>query len=642
MTKTPENKSFFGLWSRKKTQTTPRSDQMSGITIPADGTAHAEEQAPQRPAWKKTRFVGKRATQKTGPAPLDRQEPLFSSQSQTATAPDSDPELDIRRPEEQPRTVSREKASERKSWIAGKSGSPGLGGSTQSKGAVIRMVHQSTVVEEAHEDEEKVVSASERDMWIKGRDGADDPTADQAAAAPGDSKASSPSASGAGKKVGGGKAPLLRPHIVDKNTPAAPFSDGDDDMDLPRFRFLASNMSMASSAKTSSRAAEALAILREAFTPTQPKRQARLFAGRRRELQRIISAIEEWKAYVVIYGERGYGKSSLANVIAQIGDEGGITTLSCSCTSDTTFEEIFRGFLSDIPLPYRGVEHRRLTPADTTFDALLPKGSFGAKDLTEALRYLTDTHVIFRIDEFDRITDETLRAQLAEAIKSLSDISAQVTFLIVGVAEDLDDLLGMHPSIQRNIVGVHLSLMTEDELRQLINAGEKNSGLRFSPYVKERIIALSRGLPYQAQLLCLHCGQSAINRGSDVVEKSDLIEAVAKVAQIAPPAVERAYNRAFNGSVREVERVIACAAALCACDLYGYFTIEDIANVSGKAGLDLPPIDEVGEILKRLASEEEGGIFKVRSDSRDLQYGFSDPVMRPYILAREASERGLV
>ncbi|MEM8784859.1 MAG: ATP-binding protein [Pseudomonadota bacterium] len=433
--------------------------------------------------------------------------------------------------------------------------------------------------------------------------------------------------------------PFPKPRLVE---PAHPTPEESDLGDLPKFRFLASRMSMASANRGASEAAAALSDLREAFTPTQPKRLAKLFAGRRQELRRIVSAIEEWKAYVVIYGERGYGKSSLANVVAEIARQGGITVLNCSCTSETTFEEIFRGFLKDIPLPYRSIPGARLRQDDDSFNALLPDGPFGAKELTEALTHLRDSHVIFRIDEFDRVSDPAMRNQLAEAIKCLTDASAQVTFLVVGVAEDLDDLLGKHPSIQRNIVGVHLSLMPETELRQLINAGEKASGLQYDPFVKDRIVALSRGLPYQAQLLCLHCGQAAISRGSTRVEKADLLEAVTKVSAIAPPAVERSYTASLAGSDKETERAVACAAALCACDLYGYFTLEDLAAVRGKAGIALPSDGEMTTILEGLASSEGGSIVKTRLESGQTQYGFSDPVMRPYILAREAAERGLV
>src|SRR5262249_19174911 len=148
--------------------------------------------------------------------------------------------------------------------------------------------------------------------------------------------------------------------------------------------------------------------------------------------------------------------------------------------------------------------------AGGNFAQLLPQGAFGATELAETLRHLTDRHIIFRIDEFDRVRSEEVRNQIAEAIKNLSDVGARGAFLIVGVADDLEELLGKHPSIQRNVVGIHLSLMSEAELLQLIKAGEKAADISFQEEVRQRIVALAQGLPYQAQLLCQQAGQVAI------------------------------------------------------------------------------------------------------------------------------------
>ncbi len=284
---------------------------------------------------------------------------------------------------------------------------------------------------------------------------------------------------------------------------------------LPHFRFLASDMSLASANRSGSVRTQALQALREAFTPTQPKQTVRLFAGRRRELKSIISAIEEWKAHIVIFGERGYGKTSLANVVAEIARQGGITGAHLLLLSEITFEEMFRGFLREIPLPYRGIPGRAegIYARQGNLASLLPAGHFGAMELTEALRHLSERHVIFRIDEFDRMRDDELRNQIAEAIKNLSDAGARVTFLIIGVADDLDQLLGKHPSIQRNVVGVHLSLMSEADLLQLIAVGEKAANIVFDEDVRRRIVALAQGLPYLAQLLASSLWASAVEDG---------------------------------------------------------------------------------------------------------------------------------
>lgn len=51
---------------------------------------------------------------------------------------------------------------------------------------------------------------------------------------------------------------------------------------------------------------------RQLFSPAAPINAADLFAGRREEIKRFISAIDERGRHVILYGERGVGKTSLA------------------------------------------------------------------------------------------------------------------------------------------------------------------------------------------------------------------------------------------------------------------------------------------------------------------------------------------
>jgi len=406
---------------------------------------------------------------------------------------------------------------------------------------------------------------------------------------------------------------------------------------IPQFRFLASDMSMASAGRMGSGRAQALQILREAFTPTQPKQSVQLFAGRRRELKRIVSAIEEWKAHVVIFGERGFGKSSLANIVSEIARQGGITVLSCSCSSELTFEEMFRNFLRDIPLPYRGVQGRGVQArsdaarAGGSFATLLPAGPFGATELAEALRHLTDRHVIFRIDEFDRVRGEEIKNQLAEAIKNLSDVGARVTFLIVGVADDLDDLLGKHPSIQRNVVGIHLSLMNEEELRHLIKAGELAAGLAFEDAVKDKVVKLAQGNPYEAQLLCLHAGQVAIEDNSKIVREDHFARAIDQAATMAPRGIERLCEHAFVGAQHDQLKAIAFAAAHCRTDEFGSFTAADVCAELERRGQGVQREETIQSLLTRLSTSGPNRILKTRDHGRARHYAFVDQVFKVYL-----------
>src|SRR5262252_2271147 len=91
------------------------------------------------------------------------------------------------------------------------------------------------------------------------------------------------------------------------------------------------------------------APLREIFTPTRPKQNARLFSGRADQLQRIISGIEDLHAHIMIYGERGSGKTSLANVVADKAEAAGYLVLRFVCSAEIGFDDIFNSFFHRLP-----------------------------------------------------------------------------------------------------------------------------------------------------------------------------------------------------------------------------------------------------------------------------------------------------
>jgi len=414
----------------------------------------------------------------------------------------------------------------------------------------------------------------------------------------------------------------------------------DDSAVVPSFRLPASSISVGSMASGGVITAEALRKLRNAFTPSRPKRSSRLFTGRFDELSRVISAIEEERAHVVIYAERGRGKTSMANIISEVGEDAGYLVLRYSCNSSITFEDIFRSLLREIPMSTIGVGASDENLKDRNYESLLPPGNFGATELSKALRHLTHLHVIFLIDEFDRVYDENLKNQIAESIKNLSDVSANVTFVILGVAHNLEELLGKHPSIQRNIIGVLLPPMRADDIRRLVDEASKEAGIRFEEETCEVIITLSKGLPYYAQLLCLHGGRLALERGATIVEKRDVEGALDRVLAESDRLVIEIYERVTEGGRNQFQKDVLFAAAFCDADQYDTFTAADAARVFENSNDEIHLL-ALQKALSVLSTEEKGPVLRRFAEPSGMRYGFANQTMRQYVLVRQALERGL-
>jgi Cdc6-like AAA superfamily ATPase len=388
------------------------------------------------------------------------------------------------------------------------------------------------------------------------------------------------------------------------------------------------------------------AKLRDAFTPTRPKHNAALFSGRYKQMQRIIAAIEEERAHIVVYGERGSGKTSLANVLAGKAEDAGYFVLRLACNSELSFEDIFRGLLRRMPaslLP-DGIGATSRAGVDN-FDQLMP-GHIGVAELIALFERIYEKHVILIIDEYDRITAEETKAKFAELIKNMSDSAVPVTLLIIGVAENVRELLGKHPSLQRTLVTIPMPLMTRREIDGIIASGEEKSGLRFDPAVRQQITDFAQGLPYHAQLLCLFAARNAARRQSTRVEREDLRYAVQRAAEEAELRVKEAYDLAVGPHENASFRDVLFYAARCKSDEFGSFSASDVAAVAGRATGDGPEaaasLLALQYPLKKLTEPERGSVLRRIAGPGGLRYQFTSQMLRHHVLVRQAEQRKLV
>ncbi|WP_010542643.1 ATP-binding protein [Sphingomonas elodea] len=264
------------------------------------------------------------------------------------------------------------------------------------------------------------------------------------------------------------------------------------------------------------------------FTPTQPVADRSSFAGRLGVLARLISAIESQRSHVVLYGERGIGKTSLLHVLSDVARESSYIVSYATCGANANFPDLFRAVLEDVPLLF----HRGVAPnageaeSGGSIADRLPKGAFGPAELADLCTEITGTRVLIILDEYDRVTDSAFRQQVAEFIKNLSDRSARVQLVIAGVASNLQELIGYVPSIRRNVIGLPMPRLEETEVQEMIALGEAASGVRFDPDLTRIIHLLALGSPYLARLLCHHAALEALDQGRLTVDVGHLSRAL--------------------------------------------------------------------------------------------------------------------
>ena len=78
----------------------------------------------------------------------------------------------------------------------------------------------------------------------------------------------------------------------------------------------------------------------KAFSPSAPIDDKSLFAGRIQQITAILTAVGQKGQHAIIYGERGVGKTSLANVIHDfVSAQGGnaVRVAKVNCDASVTF-----------------------------------------------------------------------------------------------------------------------------------------------------------------------------------------------------------------------------------------------------------------------------------------------------------------
>lgn len=353
---------------------------------------------------------------------------------------------------------------------------------------------------------------------------------------------------------------------------------------FPRFQFTAGDQL---DPKLSDRFASVRMRLRNAYTPSQPITDRRMFAGRSEVLTTLIRAIEDQRLHTVLYGERGIGKTSLLHVLTQAAREARYLVVYVSCGAGSNFDEVFRTVAAGIPLlfhadygPTHPESEKGLTMAD-----LLSAEPQSARMASDMLARVTGTRVLVVLDEFDRCESAAFRRSIAELLKNLSDRSVRVQLVIAGVAANLAELVEHIPSIQRNVFALQVPIMMAAEVRHLVKNGADTAGLTFDDGAVKFIVTVANGLPYLASLISHHAGLIAVDDGRLQVTADDISAAIAEALGELRGRISKRSQIQIANSVNDRSQKMLGVLAGAAQSAGGQFNIDDIAAIAGSDDL---------------------------------------------------------
>ena len=374
-----------------------------------------------------------------------------------------------------------------------------------------------------------------------------------------------------------------------------------------------------------------------AFSPATPVNETTLFAGRQQQLHKLADAVNQRGMHAVLFGERGVGKTSLANVLPEFLKLAELNELSVSrvnCDSQDTYSSLWHKALRELQVATQ-IPMAGLRPVSRTDLATL-NGFFpdepGPEDVRYGLQRL-GSPVLFIIDEFDRIQDEPVHRLMADTIKALSDHSVNATVIIVGVSDTVDDLLTEHRSIDRCLIQVQMPRMSPDELSDILDKGFSQVGMTIGEPSTEFITYISQGLPHYAHLLGLASGRAALEELRKDVRLEDVHDAIDAALRQAQQSIRMAYHSATaSARPKTLLKEVLLACAMAPVDELGYFVAADVRTALSSIMDRLYDTPAFSKHLSQFCDNSRGSVLQRSGKRYRYRYRFSNPLMQPYVL----------
>lgn len=296
-----------------------------------------------------------------------------------------------------------------------------------------------------------------------------------------------------------------------------------------------------------------LELISENLSPVRPVRSSEFLRGRSEELATVSQELNFFDSIPFIYGHRGVGKTSLARTAAQIVTSSDRDHVYVACAPESSMLQVLREIAQglvrvamqsgDMDLIKKKLDVEiSLTPAiRASFekqDPTLPE----FEDVSAAVRVLKEldsllqspSKMVVVIDELEELPSEE-RRWLAYFIKQIGDQEFSVRYLLVGIAENIHDLVGEHQSVPRYIEEVPLRPLDPQDLMDIVQLAAEKVGVYVSRDVLFRIAIIGNGFPHFAHLI-----------GKCLLIEAVLVDADTITDDIYRLGVEKAVGKSYE------------------------------------------------------------------------------------------------
>lgn len=372
--------------------------------------------------------------------------------------------------------------------------------------------------------------------------------------------------------------------------------------------------------------------VRDVFTPHTPINQENLFRGRMAEVQQILSTLNTPGQHVLLFGDRGVGKSSLANITSSklikiTEKELVIKRCSKSDSFCTIFENVLMKCGIDLSIQTKNTSGN-ISVSGFGYQRSTEHGGFSNKAQSPSwiCDKIKDLNILLLIDEFDSIQNKDDKHKVAELIKLLSDSNSSLKIFVVGIAASAEELTAGHPSVQRCLKEIKLDKMSQRELVDIIKNGSAKLNLNFTRDAMFRICRLSSGYPHFTHLISLKAAEIVIINELENIGIDEVNEAIEKSIIDCENSLRQSYEETVkSSSTMVVYRKVLYATALCYDE---FIRSKDIRFIYKLIFEEEITQQRLNQYLSKLVSNSDDKILRRLTKG---VYRFADPRMSSHI-----------
>jgi hypothetical protein len=355
---------------------------------------------------------------------------------------------------------------------------------------------------------------------------------------------------------------------------------------------------------------------------------------------------------IVLYGHSGSGKTTLLrNKLKEVN----YNFIKTHCESNTTFNEILLQAFDELNRFYisektTNSSYSISSEIKTEFKIIGSKineqqqNSEGNKSIRllppqltpqKLAAFLGEIDCVWVIEDFHKVKQEE-KLRIADVIKIFIDSAndfPKVKIVCIGAVGTARELIELDNNLNNRVAELHIPLLTENEIKGIINKGFDLMNTSISSDLKDKIVYYSNNLGSITHQICYDiCYHSAIRKSS-----------------FFPKSLkDSSFKNAINSYVKKNSDTFSKIYDTILCQTYGwnvlktfetlekdYLTINEILEkipVTKK-----PNEEELFEYLGQLGSAEYKEIIRFDKDSN--KYSISSPFFKAFLNMKFALEQ---